>query len=128
MSPRLLAAGLIAATLFALAINLYFISLMMPFPARAKRLLGWAANTCGVEGGVCEIVVQTPYARMFGGVPNVFVGVFWNVWIVFVAVELARTGALPFPVPTRAIAVASLGVAAYLIWVLFFKLKRPCPL
>jgi uncharacterized membrane protein len=126
--PALIAAGLIAASLFALVINLYFISLMVPFPARLKALLGWTAHACGVEGGVCEIVVQTPYARMFGGVPNVFVGVFWNFWIVFVATQLAFTHVLPFAVFTRVIAVASLGVAAYLIYVLLFVLKKPCPL
>jgi len=126
--PALIAGGLIAASLFALVINLYFISLMMPFPARVKALLGWTAHACGVEGGVCEIVVQTPYSRMFGGVPNVFVGVFWNFWIVGVAVALAATGELPFAIVTRVIAALSLVVAGYLIYVLLFVLKKPCPL
>ena len=128
MTPLLLAAGLIVASLFALVINLYFISLMVPFPARLKALLGWTAHACGVEGGVCEIVVQTPYARMFGGVPNVLIGVLWNVWITGVAIALAATGELPFAVFTRLVASLSLCVAGYLIWVLFFVLKKPCPL
>ena len=127
-APVLLAIGLIAASALAFVINLYFISMMVPFPERLKRLLGTAAHVCGVEGGVCEIVVQTPYARMFGGVPNVFVGLGWNVWVVGIAIALAATGRLFFPWATLAVAAASLLVAGYLIAVLLFVLKKPCPL
>ena len=129
MSDGAVAAGLIAASLLAFVINLYFISLMTAsFPAPLKRLLGVAAHACNVEGGVCEIVVQTPYARMFGGVPNVFVGLAWNAWVIASAITLLATGELPLIWLSWFVAASSLVVAAYLIYALLFVLKKPCPL
>ena len=129
MSDALVASGLIAASLLALVINLYFVSLMTDsFPAPLKRALGIAAHACRVEGGVCEIVVKTPYARMFGGVPNVFIGLAWNAWVIGSAVVLLATGELPLIYVSWFIALGSLVVAAYLIYTLLFVLKKPCPL
>jgi uncharacterized membrane protein len=128
MSRTLLLCGLIAVNLFGLAINLYFVSLLRPGDRRWSGLVRTAAQACGVDGGVCAAVVLTPYARIFGGVPNVYVGVVWNLFLLGDAAAALATGRFYLLTPALIIAAASLLVAVYLIAVLLWVLRKPCPL
>jgi len=74
-----LAIGLVMLTVPALFINLYFTSLMLGRWPGFRHRLGVLFTTCGADTSSCAIVVRTPYARLFGGAPNVHVGIVWNV-------------------------------------------------
>ncbi len=120
--------ALIAISLVGLAINLYFTSLLYRLPAWLTRLLGGTAAACGIDGGSCKRVVQTPYARLFGGQPNVLVGLAWCVLVIVLSAIYLQTGTFYLWWPCMAIAVASLLIAVYLVYVLLFVLHDPCPL
>jgi uncharacterized membrane protein len=119
---------LIALSLVGLAINLYFVSLLYPVPAWFSRALGGAARACGIDGGACKRVVQTPYARLFAGRPNIVAGLPWSLLTLACATVFLATGAFPLWWPCVFIAFASVVVGVYLTWVLFVVLKEPCPL
>jgi uncharacterized membrane protein len=74
-----LAIGLVVLTVPALFINFYFTSLMLGRWPGFRHRLGVLFTTCGADTSSCAIVVRTPYARLFGGAPNVHVGILWNV-------------------------------------------------
>lgn len=120
--------ALILISLFSLGINLYFFTLMYGRFPRLRRILKAGARSCGVDGSVCERVVQTPYARLFGGAPNVVVGLLWNAWVTSLAVLLLVTGHFYFLQVSLLLGAASVLVALYLIFALYVRLKEPCPL
>src|SRR5215831_19413048 len=115
MTRTLVLGGLIAVNLFALAINLYFVALLRPAGRRWNALVRATAHACGIDGGVCAVVVRTPYARIFGGVPNVYVGVLWNLFLLADATVALATGRFHLLTPALVVAAASLLVALYLI-------------
>lgn len=128
--PRasLAAAALAALALFALPINLYFAALILErWPGLRKRLAS-LFGVCGVETNTCAIVAKTRYARMFGGQPNVLVGILWCLALLALAGYWAAAGAVVVPWPFLVVAAASLCVALYLIHALVVVLKQPCPL
>jgi len=116
---------LIGASLLGLAINLYFISIMYPVPRWFARALGGAARACGVRGGACERAAATPYARLFGGHPNVVVGTPWCLLTIVLGVVWALTGTFHLWWACAVIAAGSVAVGAYLTYVLLFVLKDP---
>ncbi len=120
--------ALIAVSLLGLGINLYFVSLFCAVPAWFARALGGAARACGIDGGACKRVVGTPYARLFGGRPNIVAGLPWCVLVIACAAVFLATGTFPLWWPCVLIAFASVVVGVYLTYVLFFVLKEPCPL
>jgi len=120
--------AVIAVSLVGLAINLYFVSLFYPVPAWFSGMLGGAARACGIDGGACKRVVHTPYARLFGGKPNVVAGLPWSVLAIACAAVYLATGTFPLWWPCLLIAVASVATGVYLTFVLLFVLKEPCPL
>jgi len=72
------AAGLLLALVVpAMLINVYFTSLILERWARLRGRLAWLFHACGAETSTCAVVVKTPYARIFGGVPNVAIGIVW---------------------------------------------------
>ena len=120
--------AMIAVSLLGLAINLYFVSLFYRVPAWFSGTLGGAARACGIDGGACKRVVHTPYARLFGGRPNVVAGLPWSVLAIACASVFLVTGTFPLWWPCVVIACASVAVGVYLTYVLFFVLREPCPL
>lgn len=120
--------ALIAISLLGLAINLYFAALIYPLPGWVGRGLGGAAAACGVDGGSCKRVVTTPYARIFGGVPNVAVGIPWCLLVIVLSAVYLATGTFHVRLPCLAIAGASVSIGIYLTWVLIARLREPCPL
>ena len=80
------------------------------------------------ETSSCAIVVRTPYARLFGGAPNVYVGVAWNVALLGLAAAWLVSGHLTVPWPYLLVAGASVLVGLYLVWALLADLRQPCPL
>lgn len=123
-----MAAGLVALTVPALLINLYFTALMLDRWPGLRRGLGGLFTTCGADTSSCAIVVKTPYARLLGGAPNVYVGVAWNVALLGLALWWMATGRLMVPWPYLLVAVASVLVGVYLVRALFVDLRQPCPL
>lgn len=125
-----LAAGALLAVLStaALLINVYFASLVLGRWPRVRRALGRLFTTCGADTSTCAIVAATPYARLFGGAPNVAAGVPWCLALLGLAVSWIATGRLVVPWPYLAVAVATLLAGAYLIYALVVVLKQPCPL
>ena len=119
------AAALIAISLLGLAISLYFMSLLYPLPAWLTRALARAAKACGIDGGSCKRVVQTPYARMFGGAPNMIIGVAWSVGVIVLSAMYLLTGTFPLWSFAVFVSLASVAVGVYLTIVLFFVLKDP---
>src|SRR5881628_4244111 len=89
-----LAIGLMVLIVPALLINLYFTSLMLDRWPRFRHRLGALFTTCGADTSSCAIVVRTPYARLFGGAPNVYVGIVWNVACVALALAWVTSGRL----------------------------------
>jgi uncharacterized membrane protein len=124
------AAGALLAVLStaALLINAYFASLVLGRWPRLRRSLGRLFTTCGADTSTCAIVAATPYARLFGGAPNVAAGVPWCVALLGLAAYWIATGRLVAPWPYLAVAVATLLAGAYLIYALVVVLKQPCPL
>jgi len=124
------AAGALLAVLAtaALLINAYFASLVLGRWPRLRRSLGRLFTTCGADTSTCAIVAATPYARLFGGAPNVAAGVPWGVALLGLAAYWIATGRLVVPWPYLAVAVATLLVGGYLIYALVVVLKQPCPL
>jgi len=124
------AAGALLALLAAgaLLINLYFASLVLGRWPRLRRALGRLFTTCGADTSSCAIVAATPYARLFGGAPNVAAGIPWCLALLALAGYWIASGRLFVPWPYLAVAVATLLVGAYLIYALAVVLEQPCPL
>lgn len=123
-----LAIGLVALTVPALLINLYFALLILRRWPGLRNRLGILFTSCGADTSSCAIVVQTPYARLFGGAPNVHVGIVWNVALLGLALSWLVTGRLLVPWPYLVVAGASVLVGLYLVRVLVVELRQPCPL
>ena len=109
-------------------ISVYFATLLYPLPAWLGRALGRTVGACGIDGGACTRVVRTPYARLFGGQPNVLLGIAWALLVIAGAATHLATGTFPLWWLCATIAGGSLVVGVYLTWVLFVKLREPCPL
>jgi uncharacterized membrane protein len=124
----ILAIGLIVLTVPALLINLYFTLLMLDRGPRLRHSLGILFTSCGADTSSCAIVVKTPYARLFGGAPNVFVGIAWNVALLGLALAWMASGRAGVPWPYLIVAAASVLVGVYLVRALVVDLRQPCPL
>lgn len=123
-----LAIGLVALTVPALLINLYFTSLMLGRWSGLRQRLGALFTACGADTSSCAIVVRTPYARLFGGAPNVQLGIVWNVALLGLALSWMVSGRVVVPWPYLGVAVVSVLVGLYLVRVLVVDLRQPCPL
>ena len=83
----------------ALLINVYFTSLILERWARLRGRLAWLFHACGAETSTCAVVVKTPYARIFGGVPNVALGILWCAALAGLALTWLATGRITVPWP-----------------------------
>jgi uncharacterized membrane protein len=123
-----LAIALVVLTVPALLINLYFTLLLLGrWPGLRDRLGGLFAS-CGADTSSCAIVVRTPYARLFGGTPNVHVGIVWNLALLGLALSWMLTGRVAVPWPFLIVAAVSVLVGLYLVCALVVDLRQPCPL
>ncbi len=123
-----LALALIALSVPALLINVYFASLVLKCCPGLRSRLSALFNACGADTSSCAIVVETPYARLFAGAPNVVVGVLWVVALFALAGYWLASGTLVVPMGFLVVALGSLVVGGYLIYALVVVLKEPCPL
>src|SRR5215468_2131121 len=123
-----LAIGLVALTVPALLINLYFTLLILHRWPELRHRLEVLFTTCGADTSSCVIVVQTPYARLFGGAPNVYVGIVWNLALLGLALMWIASGRVSAPWPYLVVAAATVLVGVYLVYALIAKLRQPCPL
>jgi len=123
-----LAIGLVMLTVPASLINVYFTSLILDRWPGLRHRLGGLFRTCGADTSSCAIVVRTPYARLFGGAPNVYVGIVWNVACLGLALMWLVNGRAVVPWPYLVVAAASVLVGLYLVRVLIVDLRQPCPL
>src|SRR5215813_5742462 len=123
-----LAIGLVVLTVPALLINIYFTLLILRRAPGLRRRLGSMFTACGADTSSCAIVVQTPYARLFDGAPNVYVGIVWNVALLGLAVTWIASGRVRVPWAYLVVAAATVLVGVYLVYVLIAKLRQPCPL
>jgi uncharacterized membrane protein len=124
----ILAIALVVLTVPALLINLYFTALILDRWPGLRHRLGALFRTCGADTSSCAIVVRTPYARLFGGAPNVYVGIAWNVACLGLAAAWMVSGRTAVPWPFLLVAAASVLVGLYLVWALLVDLRQPCPL
>ena len=122
-----LAIVLVVLTVPALLINLYFTLLLLDRGPGLRDSLGALFRTCGADTSSCAIVVRTPYARLFGGAPNVHVGILWNLALIGLAVWWMLTGRAAVPWPYLIVAGASVLVGLYLVRALVVDLRQPCP-
>jgi len=120
--------GLVALTVPVLLINLYFGVLMLGRWPRLRHRLGALFTACGADTSSCAVVVRTPYARLFGGAPNVHVGILWNLALLGLALSWMLTGRVAVPWPYLVVAGASVLVGLYLVRALVVELRQPCPL
>ena len=105
--------------------NALYFSLVMHGRARPDTKL--VPSLCRPEDNTCVLVTNTPYARLFFGLPNADLGLVYYVGIIAWMVVSLVTGTPPW---LPAVAVASLvtvAVSAYLGWALLFRLKTVCP-
>jgi uncharacterized membrane protein len=123
-----LAIGLVVLTIPALLINIYFTLLILRRAPELRQRLGSMFTACGADTSSCAIVVQTPYARLFGGAPNVYVGIVWNVALLGLAVTWIASGRVSAPWPYLVVAAATVVVGVYLVYALIARLRQPCPL
>jgi uncharacterized membrane protein len=123
-----LAIALVVLTIPALLINLYFTLLLLDRGRGIRDSLGALFRTCGADTSSCAIVVRTPYARLFGGAPNVHVGILWNLALLGLAVAWMLTGRATVPWSYLIVAGASVLVGLYLVRALIVDLRQPCPL
>jgi uncharacterized membrane protein len=123
-----LSIALVVLTVPALLINLYFTLLLLDRGPGLRDRLGALFRTCGADTSSCAIVVRTPYARLFGGAPNVHVGILWNLALIGLAVWWMLTGRATIPWPYLIVAGASVLVGLYLVRALVVDLRQPCPL
>ena len=123
-----LAIGLVVLTIPALLINVYFTLLIHRRAPRLRQRLGSMFTACGADTSSCAIVVQTPYARLFGGAPNVYLGIGWNLAVLGLAVSWIVTGRAAVPWPYLVVAAATVLVGVYLVYALVADLRQPCPL
>ena len=123
-----LAIGLVVLTVPALLINIYFTLLILRRAPGLRQRLGSMFTACGADTSSCAIVVQTPYARLFGGAPNVYVGIVWNVALLGLAVTWIASGRVSAPWPYLVVAAATVVVGVYLVYALIARLRQPCPL
>jgi len=123
-----LAVALIALSIPTLLINIYFASLVLQCCPGLRSRLSALFNACGADTSSCAIVIETPYARLFAGAPNVLVGVLWVIALFGLAGYWLVSGTLVVPLAYLAVALGSLGVGAYLIYALVVVLEEPCPL
>jgi uncharacterized membrane protein len=123
-----LALLLVVLTIPALLINFYFTLLLLGRWPGLRDGLGTVFRTCGADTSSCAIVVRTPYARLFGGAPNVHVGILWNLALLGLAVSWMVTGRATVPWPYLIVAAASVLVGLYLVRALIVDLRQPCPL
>jgi uncharacterized membrane protein len=123
-----LAIALIVLTIPALLINLYFTLLLLGRWPGLRDGLGGLFASCGADTSSCAIVVRTPYAQLFGGTPNVHVGIVWNLALFGLAFSWMLTGRLAVPWPFLIVAAVSVLVGLYLVRALVVDLRQPCPL
>jgi len=123
-----LAILLVMLTIPALLINLYFTLLLLGAWPGLRDSLGALFRTCGADTSSCAIVVRTPYARLFGGAPNVHVGIVWNLALLGLALSWMLAGRVTVPWPYLIVAAASVLVGLYLVRALVVDLRQPCPL
>lgn len=123
-----LSIALVVLTVPALLINLYFTLLLLDRGLALRDSLGALFRACGADTSSCAIVVRTPYARLFGGAPNVHVGILWNLALIGLAVWWMLTGRATVPWPYLIVAGASVLVGLYLVRALVVDLRQPCPL
>ena len=123
-----LAIALVVLTVPALLINLYFTLLLLDRGPGLRDSLGALFRTCGADTSSCAIVVRTPYARLFGGAPNVHVGILWNLALLGLALSWMLMGRVTVPWPYLLVAAASVLVGLYLVRALVVDLRQPCPL
>jgi uncharacterized membrane protein len=109
-------------------INLYFTSLIVGRWPRLRHRLGILFTSCGADTSSCAIVVRTPYARLFGGAPNVCVGIAWNLALLGLALAWMVSGRVAVPWPYLIVAAVSVLVGLYLVRALVVDLRQPCPL
>ena len=123
-----LAIALLVLTIPALLINLYFALLLFGRWPGLRDSLGALFRTCGADTSSCAIVVRTPYARLFGGAPNVHIGIAWNLALLGLALAWMLSGRAMVPWPYLIVAAASVLVGLYLVRALVVDLRQPCPL
>lgn len=128
MAASAAAALVLALVVPAMLINVYFTSLILERWARLRGRLAWLFHACGADTSNCAVVVKTPYARIFGGVPNVALGIVWCLALAGLALRWLSTGQVFVPWPFLTVALGTLVVAAYLVYALIVVLKQPCPL
>jgi len=112
----------------AFLINLYFLSLVLDLWPGLRRRLSALFRACRADTSTCAVVAATPYARLFGGLPNVTAGIPWCLALAALATAWLVSGRLFVPVPFLVVSLGTLGVAAYLMHALLVVLKIPCPL
>lgn len=123
-----LAILLVVLTVPALLINIYFTLLLLGRWPGLRERLGAVFRTCGADTSSCAVVVRTPYARLFGGTPNVHVGIVWNVALLGLALSWMLTGRAAVPSVYLIVAAASVLAGLYLVRALVVDLRQPCPL
>lgn len=121
-----LAIGLVVLTVPALFINFYFTSLMLGRWPGFRHRLEILFTTCGADTSSCAIVVRTPYARLFGGAPNVHVGILWNVALLGLALSWMVSGRVAVPWPYLIVGAVSVLVGVYLVRALVVDLRQSC--
>jgi len=125
---RLAGVLLVVLLVPAMAINLYFTALLLGRWGRLRARLSGLFATCGADTSSCSIVVRTPYARLFGGAPNVWLGIVWCLALAPLAVHWIVSGTAPVPWPYLVVAAGTVAVGIYLVYALVVLLKQPCPL
>lgn len=81
-------------------------------------------SLCRMDEGTCQLVIRHPDARL-SGLPNSILGIGFYVLVMLVGIGVDGEVLFLF---ARWIAWAAVLLAVYLVYSLFFKMKRACPL
>ncbi len=118
--------AVVAIVLFLVAA--YFTTLTLGVAPGLSARLGTWLRACGADAATCSAVARTPYARLFGGVPNAVFGMAWAMALLGLAVAWIANGRLFVPLPYLYVAAASVATGAVLIHALVRVLRQRCPL
>ncbi len=105
---------------FCILHSVYWVLLLVSVAGLALSVYTTYVMSCA--GDSCDVVMTTPYARVFGFPNAVLAAVYYAALIAFAALRLAGT-ALPLW-PALAASGLSLVMSAYLAWALIAKLRR----
>lgn len=86
----------------------------------------FVTRICRMDTGDCSKVVNSPRARLIGGIPNTVVGLVWYIVAAGSATYGLVTGLIPFMTALLIVSAFTVVISLFLIYSLITRLKVVC--